>query len=35
MGGMKVEVDDWKIDVCFTGSQKALAIPPGLGIFQS
>jgi alanine-glyoxylate transaminase/serine-glyoxylate transaminase/serine-pyruvate transaminase len=32
MGGMKVEVDDWKIDVCFTGSQKALAIPPGLAI---
>jgi alanine-glyoxylate transaminase/serine-glyoxylate transaminase/serine-pyruvate transaminase len=34
MGGMKVDVDDWKIDVCFTGSQKALAIPPGLAIIS-
>jgi len=32
MGGMNVQVDDWGIDVCFTGSQKALAIPPGLAI---
>jgi alanine-glyoxylate transaminase/serine-glyoxylate transaminase/serine-pyruvate transaminase len=31
-GGMKVEVDDWKTDVCFTGSQKALAVPLGLTI---
>ena len=27
---MDVQVDDWGIDVCFTGSQKALAIPPGM-----
>ena len=32
MGGMDVQVDNWGIDVCFTGSQKALAIPPGLTI---
>lgn len=32
MGAMDVQVDDWGIDVCFTGSQKALAIPPGMTI---
>ena len=32
MGGMDVDVDGWGIDVCFTGSQKALAVPPGLAI---
>ena len=30
MGGMDVQVDNWGIDVCFTASQKALAIPPGM-----
>ena len=30
MAGMEVDVDGWGIDVCFTGSQKALAVPPGL-----
>nr|MDO8099115.1 alanine--glyoxylate aminotransferase family protein [Candidatus Njordarchaeota archaeon] len=30
MGGMEVHVDDWNIDVCLTGSQKAIAAPPGL-----
>lgn len=34
MGGMDVQVDDWGIDVCFTGSQKALAIPPGMTILS-
>ncbi len=32
LGGMEVNMRDWGIDVCFAGSQKALAIPPGLGI---
>ena len=32
MGAMEVQVDDWGIDACFTGSQKALAVPPGLTI---
>ncbi len=32
LGGMDVQVDAWGIDACFTGSQKALAIPPGLTI---
>jgi alanine-glyoxylate transaminase/serine-glyoxylate transaminase/serine-pyruvate transaminase len=32
LGGMDVQSDAWGIDVCFTGSQKALAVPPGLAI---
>jgi aspartate aminotransferase-like enzyme len=32
MGGMDVQVDGWGINVCFTGSQKALAVPPGMTI---
>ncbi len=32
MGGMDVRVDDWGINVCFTGSQKALAAPPGMTV---
>jgi aspartate aminotransferase-like enzyme len=34
MGGMDVDVDNWGVDVCFTGSQKALAIPPGLTVIS-
>jgi alanine-glyoxylate transaminase/serine-glyoxylate transaminase/serine-pyruvate transaminase len=34
MGGMDVQVDSWGIDVCFTGSQKALAIPPGMAVIS-
>ena len=34
MGGMDVQVDNWGIDVCLTGSQKALAIPPGMAIIS-
>jgi len=30
LGGIELEMDAWGIDVCFTGSQKALAVPPGL-----
>jgi alanine-glyoxylate transaminase/serine-glyoxylate transaminase/serine-pyruvate transaminase len=32
MGGMDVQVDGWGVNVCFTGSQKALAVPPGITI---
>ena len=32
MAGMDVQVDAWGINVCFTGSQKALAVPPGMTI---
>jgi len=31
LGGMEVRVRDWNIDLCFSGSQKAIAIPPGMG----
>lgn len=30
VGGMPVETDAWELDFVFTGSQKALALPPGL-----
>jgi aspartate aminotransferase-like enzyme len=30
LGVMECHVDDWHIDVCATGSQKALMLPPGL-----
>ncbi len=30
--GMEMSMDQWGVDVVFTGSQKALATPPGLGI---
>ena len=30
VGGTEVAVDRWNIDYCYTGTQKCLAIPPGL-----
>ncbi|MCX8208643.1 MAG: alanine--glyoxylate aminotransferase family protein [Sulfolobales archaeon] len=32
IGGMDMKLDEWSVDVCLTGSQKALAVPPGLAI---
>ena len=32
IGGVEMRMDEWGVDVCLTGSQKALAVPPGLGI---
>lgn len=32
LGGMEVRVDDWQIDICLTGSQKCLGVPPGLAL---
>lgn len=32
MAGVKIEVDKLAIDVCLAGSQKALALPPGIAI---
>lgn len=32
LGGMEINMREWGVDVCFTGSQKALAVPPGLAI---
>lgn len=30
VGAMLVEADDWRLDFLLTGSQKAMALPPGL-----
>jgi alanine-glyoxylate transaminase/serine-glyoxylate transaminase/serine-pyruvate transaminase len=30
LGGMDVRVDDWKVDACYSGTQKCLSCPPGL-----
>jgi aspartate aminotransferase-like enzyme len=32
VGAVPVETDAWGLDFVFTGSQKALALPPGLGL---
>lgn len=32
MAGSPVESDDWALDLVLTGSQKALALPPGLAL---
>ena len=32
MGGVKIEVDKLGIDVCLFGTQKAMALPPGLAV---
>jgi len=33
LGGAPVETDDWGLDVVLAGTQKALAVPPGLTVF--
>lgn len=30
LGGHEVAVDDWSIDICYSGSQKCIGCPPGL-----
>lgn len=32
MGGTKIEVDKWGIDVCITSTQKCIGLPPGMSI---
>jgi aspartate aminotransferase-like enzyme len=32
MGGIKIPVDEWGIDVCITSTQKCIGLPPGLSI---
>lgn len=32
IAGAPVHTDDWSLDVVVTGSQKAIALPPGLGL---
>jgi len=31
LGGVPVRVDEWDLDVCYSGTQKCLGCPPGLG----
>ena len=33
LGGARIETDDWGLDVVLAGTQKALALPPGLTLF--
>jgi len=33
LGGHEVAVDDWGIDICYSGTQKCLSCPPGLAPF--
>jgi alanine-glyoxylate transaminase/serine-glyoxylate transaminase/serine-pyruvate transaminase len=35
LGGHEVAVDDWGIDICFSGTQKCLSCPPGLSPFTA
>lgn len=30
LGGVNLEVDNWAIDICYSGTQKCLSVPPGL-----
>ncbi|MEM2082182.1 MAG: alanine--glyoxylate aminotransferase family protein [Candidatus Bathyarchaeia archaeon] len=34
LGGDELPVDDWKVDICITGSQKCLMSPPGLALLS-
>jgi aspartate aminotransferase-like enzyme len=34
LGAMECRTDDWQIDLCATGSQKALMLPPGLAFLS-
>jgi len=34
LGGMEVRVDDWNIDICASGSQKCIGVPPGLAFLS-
>ncbi len=33
LGGHELAVDDWGIDICYSGSQKCLSCPPGISPF--
>ena len=35
LGGHDVAVDDWGIDICYSGTQKCLNCPPGLAPFTA
>ncbi len=33
LGGIPVEVDEWGVDIAYSGTQKCLGVPPGLAPF--
>ncbi|MBI2848129.1 MAG: alanine--glyoxylate aminotransferase family protein [Chloroflexi bacterium] len=35
LAGHEVAVDDWGIDICFSGTQKCISCPPGLSPFTA
>src|ERR1700685_2542178 len=35
LGGIEVAVDDWAVDIAYSGTQKCLGVPPGLSPFTS
>jgi aspartate aminotransferase-like enzyme len=35
LGGIEVRVDEWNIDICASGSQKCLGVPPGLALLSA
>jgi len=35
LGGHEVAVDDWGIDICYSGTQKCISSPPGLAPFTA
>ena len=35
LGGHEVLVDEWGIDICYSGSQKCISCPPGLAPFTA
>jgi len=34
LGGIEVRIDDWNIDICASGSQKCIGMPPGLALLS-
>ena len=35
LAGQEVAVDDWEIDICYSGTQKCISCPPGLSPFTA
>ena len=35
LGGQEVAVDEWGIDICYSGTQKCISCPPGLAPFTA
>jgi alanine-glyoxylate transaminase / serine-glyoxylate transaminase / serine-pyruvate transaminase len=33
LGGVEVAIDDWSVDIAYSGTQKCLGVPPGLSPF--